>query len=594
MARVRIIILCVIVSILCQEGLLSKTSKSKRPPRKGKARHAAPRRVTQKPPDPALQWTDCGEQCISPVFGNKVAPIRIAPVNGELRGIAVQGDHLYLLVKNFNLIIDAVFRIRRSNGKIESIWGIGRHDAEAIASDGENLWIASRSEKYFLRKLTFAGRGAGERAVTILPEGSISGLACAGDSIFFSLQYGDGSSIYRFSKGKGSMEKIGSYGGAIHGLALSGGMLVAHVEEFDRYANGWLLVVCPAAGKVKKRLSYAKVAPAAMTGDGELLYALESRKTGSVVYTAVARMDRNVVMADPRVQRVTLTFPVAGKNHHAYNADLWIPYPINRPLQNVRQVTIEPRPVEIVNDRYGNRWARVHWSGVKGKVSARLGFDIITSAAAVTVEPGYHYNDEDVPADVRSSTKGETYACDISSYIIKSHSTRIDGEGAYLDRILAVRDYVNGAVRFSAYVDRWGKASEYLFRGRGDAYGRTLGFAALSRYLGIPSRAAGALRLESRAAGTDTSATWNQVYMPGAGWIDIGIGRDYGNARERFAGRPNRYFVTFEGDFDKKDYSEVFVETEWSGVCRWSSVDEVRKADVAFGPVRIEARDLKE
>jgi hypothetical protein len=336
--------------------------------------------------------------------------------------------------------------------------------------------------------------------------------------------------------------------------------------------------------------------PAAVTAEGSLIHALESRGSGHRVYPAALLPEKRLVLGDPRVQGVAITFPVTGMNRHAFNADIWIPYPTNRPYQNVRRVAIEPAPKEIVRDRYGNRWARLTWSGVRGKVAARLSFDIITVASAVTVDPAYLFREGDLPSEVSAITRTETRAFDLSNYIVRSHSTRIEGGGAYLDRILGVRNYVNDAVRYSGGVDRWGRASEYLFRGRGDAYGMALGFAALSRFVGIPARVAGAIRLEDPGHGAESCAddVWNQVFFPGHGWIDIGVGRGRGESRECVAARPNSYFVTFEGDFDTKDYAEVFAETEWSGVCRWRSADGNRRAEVTFGPVSLEVRDLRE
>lgn len=595
MVRVRTIILCVILALFSYDVVSSHSSASRKKPQRKKSSRSTARVHKPKPPDPALLWNDCGEECLSRIFGNAVSPIRIAPVNGEIGGMAVQGDHVYVLVKNFNLIIDAVFKIRKKNGRIEAIWGLGRHNAEAITSNGARLLIASRSKNYFLRSLSFAGRNGPDITMRSLPEGAISGLASSGDTVYLSTVTGEGSAIYRMSTAGGKPERIGTFSGTVRGLAICGGTLAVLVEEFDRYTDGWIMLLDP-AGRVKERLACPGGVPAAITGEGSLLHFLENRKPGSLVYPAVVMSGKRMVLADPRVQRVTITFPVAGMNRHAYHADLWIPYPIHRPFQNVRRVSIEPHTKEVVTDRYGNRWARLNWTGARGRVVARLTFDIITAASAVTVDRDYRFREGDVPPEVHAVTKDETHACDISSYIIRSHATRIEEGGTYLDRILAVRNYVNEAVRFSAYVDRWGRASEYLFRGRGDAYGMALGFAALSRYLGMPSRVAGALRLHGGRAGDDShsSDVWNQVYLPGQGWIDVGIGRGNGGPRERFAGRPNRYFVTFEGDFDKRDYAGVFAETEWSGVCRWRSADANRRAEVTFGPVSLEVRDLRE
>ncbi len=590
-----IVILIVLISLFIDQGLLSKPAKKKYRPRPARHRTARIVKEKPKPPDPALQWKDCGDYCLSRMFGNDVRSVRINPVTGEIRDIAIQGDYIYLLVKNFNLITDAIFIIRKSSGRIESIWGIGRQSAEGITCDGKFLWVISSSEKYFLRKLSLSGRGSGDIAIKSLPTGEIRGLACAGDNAFFTVRGDEETALYLFNRQSRILKKIGSYRGGISGVAFYRDHIIAGINEFDTYSGRWLLVMGP-DGSLKKKLSFVNTDISSMTSDGMRVYFLEKRFPGARVAPMAVLMDGNMVLADPRIQRVELTFPVIGANANLFNADLWIPYPMNRKFQNVRAVAIEPRPLEIIQDRFGNRWARVRWERVSGSVKAVMKFDIITAAVAYTIEPRRPFDPAGIPADVRKSFLGETGVFDLSSYIIKSHSSRIESEGPFLARVLAIRDYVNGAIRFSGYGDRWVKASDYLFRGRGDAFGQTVGFAAVSRFLGIPARAAGGIFLDGapKERESDYSIPWNQVYLPGSGWVDIGIGRDYDHGREQFACRPGRYFVTMEGDFDTVDYATVFTEKEWARACRWSSVDKNRQADVSPGAIQVKAQELRE
>jgi len=596
MARFRlIVILILIISLFVEQGLLSRSAKKSRP-RYPRHRYVKIKKEKPKPPpDPALEWRDCGEVCLLRLFDNDISSVSIGPVTGQIRDVAVRGEYIYLLVKNFNLITDAIFTIRRETGRIEAIWGIGRQEAEGITCDGQYLWIISRSDRYFLRKLSLAGRGSGEVSVRSLPDGDIRGLACAGDNLAFFTRSGEESSLYLFNRQSRALKKIGSYRGAITGVAFHQGRLLAGINEFDTYSNSWLLVMGPDGSFIRK-LSFVNTGIAAMNSDGRRLYLLERRPAGAMVSPVAVMADNNMVLAAPRVQNVELTFPVNGRNQCLYNADLWLPYPINRRFQNVRKVSIEPQPREITADRFGNRWARVRWDRVSGSVRAVMKFDIITAAVSYTIERDRALNPGDIPEDVRRAFLGETGVYDLSSYIIKSHSSRISAEGPGLARVLAIRDYINGAIRFTDYSDRWVKASDYLFRGRGDAYGRTVGFTAISRHLGIPARAAGGILLDGapKEREGDYNMTWNQVYLPGSGWIDIGIGRDYGHSREQFASRPNRFFITLEGDFDTVDYARVFTESEWSRACRWTSVDQRRQADVWQGPIQVTVRDLKE
>jgi hypothetical protein len=596
MARFRaVMILFVLMSLFMDQGLLSKSTKKTRP-RYPRQRYVKVRKEKPKPPpDPALEWRDCGDMCLRQLFNNDISSVRIGPITGEIRDMAVQGEYIYLLVKNFNLITDAIFTIRKETGRIEAIWGIGRQEAEGITCDGKYLWIISRSDKYFLRKLDLSGRGSGEVAVRSLPDGDIRGLACAGDGLAFFTRSGEESALFLFNRQSRAIKKIASYRGVITGVAYYQGHLLASINEFDTYSNNWLLVMGP-DGRFIRKLSFVNTETTAMNSDGRRLYLLERRPAGAVVSSVVVMADSNMVLAAPRVQGVELTFPVNGRNQCLYNADLWLPYPVNRRFQNVRKVSIEPQPREITADRFGNRWARVRWDRVSGSVRAVMKFDIITAAVAYTIERDRALNPGDIPEEVRRAFLGETGVYDLSSYIIKSHSSRISTEGPGLARILAIRDYINGAIRFTGYSDRWVKASDYLFRGRGDAYGQTVGFTAISRHLGIPARAAGGILLDGgpKEREADYNMTWNQVYLPGSGWIDIGIGRDYGHTREQFACRPNRFFITLEGDFDTVDYASVFTQSEWSRACRWSSVDQRKQADVWQGPIQVTVRDLRE
>lgn len=590
------VIACMLLSLLFQEGLYPKAPK--RAPRQHaykKHRHVKARKKKPKAPRPELEWKECGDRCLARIFDNNISPVRIAPVKGELRDIALHGSNIYLLVKNFNLIADAIFVIRKETGKIKSIWGIGRHDAEAMTCDGGSLWIVSRSEKYFLRKITFSGKAAGDIGIRSLPEGSINGLASAGGSFVFSARAGEKSNLYSFDGKGGTMKRIGSFHGMVNALTCFGGRVILHVEEAGPYSNQWLMIMNP-DGSITKKMSFINATVASLSCQGDLVYVLDRRSNGSAVFSVAVLEDANLVLADPRIQRVSITIPLASANTHPYSADLWVPYPLNRSFQNVRRISIDPKPREITDDSFGNRWARVRWDRITGNARAVLTFDIITCAVSYTVDPGYVFNEADLPNEVREYSRKETSAFDISHYVVKSHSTRIDTNGTYLARILSIRDYISGAIRYSAYDDRWGRASDYLFRGRGDAYGQTVSFAAISRVLGVPARAAGGFVLEGpgREQGGGNAMTWDQVFVPGTGWIDIGIGRDYDHTRESFAYRPNRYFLSFEGDFDTSDYSDVFTHTEWGWALRWSSADERRKADVKIGPAQISVEDLKE
>ena len=249
MVRPRVlIILFVLLSILADQGLYSKThKKSVSRPRYAKSRHIKQKKEAPRPPDPALEWNNCGENSLLRFFNNDITSTRIAPVKGDLADVAVHGEYLYALVKNFNLVSDAIFTIKKKTGKIESIWGIGRLGAEAITCDDRFIWIISRSEKYFIRKLTLSGKTAGETGIRSLPEGEIRGLARAGDLLFFAVRRDEGSGLFLFNPSNRRLKKIGSYRGMIGGVAAYRGGIIAYLNEFDMYSDHWLLFLIPRA-----------------------------------------------------------------------------------------------------------------------------------------------------------------------------------------------------------------------------------------------------------------------------------------------------------------------------------------------------------
>ena len=544
--------------------------------------------------DPELKLKDCADSCLKDLFHGNYRSIKLPSVKGEFRDASVIGNKIFLLVKNFNLISDAIFTIRSDNGKIQSIWGIGKHDAQSMACDGSLLWILSKSNRYFLRKLTLDGKPAGDVTCLVLPEGTYRGLTIAGGSMFFVACQSDGSRIYRFNPSTCGIAEIYASHGGIHAMAFREGFIIAYLREFDTYAEDWLLVL-DANGALKNKIRFVERMPLSFSSDGRRLYMLEQHNSEARLLPIAIVNNTGSVLADPRLNRVEITYNVTGRAGRRFSGTLWMPYPMNRQYQNVRRVSISPQPREITVDRYGNRWAAVQWEHASGTVKAVLTFDVLTAARAETIRRGIALNEAEVPDTIRETSCRETEAFNLSHYVVKSHATRLIPEGPWLSRVLAIRDYVNAAVRHSYFDDRWGKASDYLYKGRGDDYGHTVAFIALARRMGMPARAVGGIMLdrERREFSPLDGESWSQVYLPGTGWIDLGFPRGDGDVRMRFSSRPSRCVVLFEGDFDRCDYANVFAEKGWLGVLR-SSIGADGVPDAELRSIQLATHVLEE
>lgn len=87
---------------------------------------------------------------------------------------------------------------------------------------------------------------------------------------------------------------------------------------------------------------------------------------------------------------------------------------------------------------------------------------------------------------------------------------------------------------------------------------------------GIPTRAIGGINIFTSHGGSDTepSHTWNQVFVPNIGWVDIDAVADdddkAGEHRYKYVGvRRNVYFITFEGAYDRRNYVDQFIQRSW-------------------------------
>ena len=535
---------------------------------------------------------------IEQIFGGDFTWIQTAPVTqGYAMSFTAAGGHGYLLVQGKSGHLDTIRKIRMAMCETEAVWPIGRKAAAAIAFDGRSLWVMSRSPKGFLREVSLDGRVRKTVDMKRPAPGKYYGLACAKGRVFFTSQHSGKSNVYEFDPKTGAREKLFSFPEKIYSLAWRRGRLYAFQLAFDTYAQHWLIIM-DVQGRTFRKMRFLSVLPWGLAACDRCFYAMVRARGRAEIYPFAVRPSENLILGHPMKRRVAMTYRFVNGNTNPYECDLWAAFPMDRDFQNVANVRTEPEPVEILTDKFGNRWAHFRWNRETRGNEAVVAFDLTNAAAAFTLDTSYAFDPASFPKQVRERWTKETYSFDYSNPVVKNAARAIPAKRRCAAQIVAIRDCVNDALSVVGPSGPEEKASLFLEKGEGRCYAHTLCFAALARARGLPARAIGGTFFQTRKTETETANehTWNQVYVPGTGWIDIDTVSDAakdGPHRFNCIGfRPNGFFIAFIGDYDAIDYKRVFTRRGWYRLHAWRSLDRAHRAKVKALPTEIESVDL--
>jgi transglutaminase-like putative cysteine protease len=333
--------------------------------------------------------------------------------------------------------------------------------------------------------------------------------------------------------------------------------------------------------------------------DDNGLLALSHSGNCAEIYSVIIRESEHAVLAKPIERSVTGRIPITNENANPYHLDLYLACPADHAYQQVSHLALDPAPTAMYEDEYGNPWAHFSLRGGAQPLEVTQKFDVLTVSAAQTLDPDYVFRPDDVPGDLLQRFTSETECFDYSHPKVAELERRIPQTTRYLDRLLAIRDTVNNALEIQGPSSLEGrKASYFVDSGVGRCYAHTLTLAALARRGGIPVRAIAGVEfgegIESTYVMNDESVhTWNEVYMPGIGWVDIDATKDDekdGHHTFDYVGvYSSRYFITFVGAFDTYAPPKSFARRGWWKTQAWSSLDRQNKAKVTTGPPEVTA-----
>jgi transglutaminase-like putative cysteine protease len=522
--------------------------------------------------------------------------LEVGPVRGPVAGVALDQDRAWLLVRGAAGASDTIVGVDRATGKAKSTTALDGAGAVGLCSDGEALWVLSASADRFLRKVGTDGQAGRTVRLREHPGGRLCGLGIAGDTFVFAANRGGRATVYSYRPTTWKLARLFTLDGPAHALTVHGRTVAVYQRRFDTYAHHWLYLF-ELGGEKPRRRRFLNLNATGLASDGRTLAALEPQGRGVRIVPFVVPKGRPVVVGDPVRRRMELTFAYTNGNRNPFRLDLWVPVPATRSFQSVSNVCIEPKPRGDVRDRYGNRWAHIRWPKVVEGCRAAVRFDIVTTAVAQTIDPYYRLDRADLPAAVLETHTAETHCFDLSHPAVRETARKVKRGRTLLEHVLNVRDTVNDALEVQGPSGPSDRASAYLSGGEGRCYGHTLAFAAVARSCGLPARAVGGVYLEGRGPEGDELGghTWNQVYAPGAGWVNIDAqldDRGRGRHSYRYVGyRSNRYVITFIGAYDRRNGKDVFAERCWyrhsERIYREGQVPEV-----VAEPVRVSSSPL--
>jgi len=395
--------------------------------------------------------------------------------------------------------------------------------------------------------------------------GSLQGLGIDGDRVYFTQYDGQKSELCQYDSKKGTYKTIYTFNDRIDSLCMDGERVVMYQNSFSAYSDHWLLVVDfnPQRYKI---LRFINDDALGLASSGKNLYFLSRENSMMGVHPFAINKGDTSVLARPVKKKLTFSFHVKNTAMNKNKASLWIPCPLQNEYQNIKDLHCDPEPNDVVSDRYGNKWA--HYNGDRIKNLIVMKFEITGGEVGYTINKHSHYNAHSIPAAVLGNYTGKTSTFDIDSPEISSIPNVFPREYLFLSRLLGVRNYVIKALAADDEVSDCNSASCYMKRGKGSDRGIAVAFAAVARLYGLPTRVIGGYFIpEGGGTNKAVGRSWNQVYVPECGWVDVDPGGETAGFAPKIQSgigyRPSSYCVMFQGNLETPDYRDAYVAQDW-------------------------------
>jgi len=237
------------------------------------------------------------------------------------------------------------------------------------------------------------------------------------------------------------------------------------------------------------------------------------------------------------VERVQLTNAGPGS---VERLTLWVALITSlEPYQEILEWDAQPPDFEVVDDEYGNQYARIEYHNLPAgeSVEATLSYQVRVNELAFDLS---YCSGEMLQTFLEPETHVESDAEEIKALA----QELLEGSNSPCHTLRALYDYVGDNISYRSYESGDRGAVWALEQGSGDCTEFADALLALSRAAGIPARFLEGVtyRAGERPDPGQIKHDWLEAYLPGHGWVPLDP--TWG----RFPERRERYFAQMSPD----------------------------------------------
>ncbi|MBN2185220.1 MAG: transglutaminase [Candidatus Krumholzibacteriota bacterium] len=290
------------------------------------------------------------------------------------------------------------------------------------------------------------------------------------------------------------------------------------------------------------------------------------------IYEIVVRDDQLFRTYDPRRADVDFTTEaVAVGPGEIVSLDIFLADPSDRPGQKLLgPVEYSTEPL-YKHDRWGQKVAIFHFDQIKSGNSVEVAMKVKVESSAIRYFIFPEKVSDRIPEKIRKAYLADDIKYDIHNpYIQNIIKETVGDEKNLYWKARKLYQYLIDNMEYKL-AGGWNTAPTVLKRKNGSCSEYSFCFIALCRAAGVPARYVGSLVVRGDDASyDDVFHRWNEIYLPGYGWVPVDANAgDKNTPAEQaaaFGGISNRFLITTEGGGDSE-----YLEWSYNHQNRWVS-----------------------